>query len=193
MTARLWRSAALAAVGLSALACAGELEQREAEDQTTAMPTTELPAPAPPAVPLPAPTTTTAPSTTTTAPVGETVSRVIDGDTIEMANGTRVRLIGIDTPERGDCGYDQASGALSDLIAGQPVTLTSGAADEYDRYGRLLRYVGTYDGLDAGQELIDRGAAIARYDSRDGYGAHPRQDAYVTADAATPALCEAAG
>ncbi len=50
------------------------------------------------------PTTTLPPTTTTTLPplpAGDdtTVTRVIDGDTIEVADGTRVRFIGIDTPE----------------------------------------------------------------------------------------------
>ena len=35
------------------------------------------------------------------------------------------------------------------------------------------------------------GFARARYDSRDGYGRHPRQDDYVAADAATPSICAA--
>jgi hypothetical protein len=67
-----------------------------------------------------------------------------------------------------------------------------GESDEdRDGYGRLLRYVDT-DGLDAGLQLIREGLAIARYDSRDGYGFHPRERAYLAADRGTrPAGCPA--
>ncbi len=37
--------------------------------------------------------------------------------------------------------------------------------------------------VDAGFELIEDGWAIARYDSRDGYGRHPREEQYIAADA----------
>jgi hypothetical protein len=42
------------------------------------------------------------------------------------------------------------------------------------------------NGVDAGLRLIKQGYAVARYDSRDGYGAHTRETAYVRADAASP-------
>ena len=70
----------------------------------------------------------------------------------------------------------------------QPVATPAGARDDRDDYGRLLRYVDGPSG-DAGLVLIQEGLAIARYDSRDGYGGHPREAAYVAADAATPNLC----
>ena len=54
-----------------------------------------------------------------------------------------------------------------------------------DRYGRSLRYVDV-DGVDAGLRLITQGYAVARYDSRDGYGRHAREAAYVRADARSP-------
>jgi endonuclease YncB( thermonuclease family) len=56
--------------------------------------------------------------------------------------------------------------------------------EDKDRFGRPLRYVevGT---VDVGYELIRAGYAIARYDSRDGYGPHPRENAYIAADAST--------
>ncbi len=115
------------------------------------------------------------------------VTHVVDGDTIDVAGAGRVRVIGIDTPERGACGYDSATYAMSDLVLGREVALVAGAADDADRYGRLLRYVDV-GGSDAGLSLIEDGWAIARYDSRDGYGRHPREDAYVAADLAAPDL-----
>lgn len=145
------------------------------------------------AVPTSAPTTTTAPTTvapTTTAapsrPAGAVdVIDIIDGDTIKIRGGQSVRLIGIDTPERGQCGYTEAAFVLASVIRGRPVVLVPGARTDTDRYGRLLRYV-EVDGVDANLEMIRSGRAIARYDSRDGYGRHPREDLYVRTDAATP-------
>ncbi len=145
-------------------------------------------------------TTTTVPSTTiveTTIPATTVVqavppavalvmtAEVVDGDTINMSDGSTVRLIGIDTPERGQCGYEESSAALLQLIVGQSITLVPGARDDVDRYGRLLRYVET-NGVDVNLKMIESGHAIARYDGRDGYGVHPRQDAYVAADDLTP-------
>lgn len=108
------------------------------------------------------------------------VVHVVDGDTIELGNGETVRLVGIDTPEVGECGYEESAARLRELVGGQAVTL--GESDEdRDQYDRLLRYV-DIGAMDAGYRLIRDGLAIARYDSRDGYGRHPREDAYVAAD-----------
>lgn len=122
-------------------------------------------------------------------PAGETgtVTNVVDGDTVDVEGVGRIRVIGIDTPERGACGYESATQAMSVLVLGRPVTLTPGAVDDADRYGRLLRYVDV-GSRDAGLSLIADGWAIARYDSRDGYGAHTREDEYVAADEASADL-----
>ena len=114
-----------------------------------------------------------------------TVTRIIDGDTVEVGGYGTIRVIGIDTPERDECGYDKASQVMADLVLGKTVTLTPGAADDRDRYDRLLRYLDVGN-VDAGLELIRRGLAIARYDSRDGYEAHPREQQYISADASSP-------
>lgn len=122
-----------------------------------------------------------------------TVVHVVDGDTVDVrhTDGTteRVRVVGIDTPERGECGYREASEALAAAVLGREVVLTAGARDDRDRYDRILRYVDV-GGQDAGLTLVELGLAIARYDSRDGYGAHPREAAYVAADDAVANLCE---
>ena len=113
-----------------------------------------------------------------------TVTHVVDGDTIDVAGAGRIRIIGIDTPERGECGYAPATALMARLVLGRDVTLTAVATmDDTDRYGRLLRYVDLGD-VDAGLAELRAGYAVARYDSRDGYGAHPREQAYVRADAA---------
>lgn len=113
------------------------------------------------------------------------MASVIDGDTIELIGGAGVRLIGIDTPERGECGFGEASAMLRSLIAGRPVRLVPGARDDRDRYGRLLRYV-EVGGVDLNLWMINSGRAIARYDSRDGYGRHARENEYVAADRQSP-------
>ena len=137
-------------------------------------------------------TTTSAPPphTTTTAADRLTAARVIDGDTIVTSAGDTIRLAGIDTPERGQCGYSEATANLRSTLAGNTLTLTKAGLTDRDKYGRLIRYVDVGE-QDAGMGQIMGGFARARYDSRDGYGRHPRQDDYVAADAATPSICAA--
>jgi endonuclease YncB( thermonuclease family) len=114
-----------------------------------------------------------------------TVTAVVDGDTIKVSGGETIRLVGIDAPEAGQCGATEATLHLRHLVLNKTVALRTGAQDDRDRYGRLLRYVETAE-YDAGLNQIQVGYATARYDSRDGYGGHPREVAYVAADAATP-------
>ena len=109
------------------------------------------------------------------------VIRVIDGDTVVISNNQRVRLIGIDTPERGKCGFDEAKQALETLLASGSATFYSGTTADKDKYDRLLRYI-EVEGTDVGLSLISDGFAIARYDSRDGYGPHDRESEYIDAD-----------
>ena len=118
--------------------------------------------------------------------------RVVDGDTLDVNDGAAsetVRILGIDTPERGECGFAAAAEYLVGLLGPVDEVMLSAAGsgkDDQDGYGRILGYVDA-GGVDVGLALITQGLAIARYDSRDGYGAHPRQGAYVAADEATPA------
>ena len=109
------------------------------------------------------------------------VIRVIDGDTVVIAGDERVRLIGIDTPENGQCGFDEAKQALEKLLASGSATFYSGTTSDKDKYDRLLRYI-EVEGIDVGLNLISNGFAIARYDSRDGYGLHDRESEYIDAD-----------
>lgn len=124
--------------------------------------------------------------TPATTPRTWLVTHVVDGDTVDVANGETVRLVGIDTPEVGECGYERAKVALVRLVEGKRVRLVRSDEDR-DVYGRLLRYVDIGE-VDAGLRLIRSGLAIARYDSRDGYGRHPREATYVAADRANPDL-----
>lgn len=67
-------------------------------------------------------------------------TRVIDGDTIEIANGEKVRLLGIDTPEKGQYLFSEAKERLERLIGGREILLLADRT-ERDKYDRLLRYV----------------------------------------------------
>lgn len=76
---------------------------------------------------------------------GETaqVTRIIDGDTIDVridGVGYRVRYIGVNTPERDEACYNDASNANAALVEGKTVTLVKDVSDT-DQFGRLLRYV----------------------------------------------------
>lgn len=51
------------------------------------------------------------------------VIEVIDGDTFKVENGHKVRLLGIDAPEKGECYYEQAKQALKKLIGYQYIIL----------------------------------------------------------------------
>ena len=90
------------------------------------------------------------------------VSSVTDGDTVRLADGQRVRLLQIDTPElgTGECYSRAAKKALLRLVPeGSAVGLeTDSRLDRVDRYGRLLRYLwrgGAYVNI----ALVRQGAA----------------------------------
>ena len=104
-----------------------------------------------------------------------------DGDTVVTSVG-KVRLIGINAPDRKQCGYRAATRSAKKLaLAGSTVVLTApDGHDDTDQYGRLLRYVGV-GGADIGLKQIKAGS-VAKFDSTDGYGAHPKQSRYRKAD-----------
>lgn len=145
-------------------------------------------------LPSPDPAGAAVPDADPSAPsAGWTVTRVVDGDTIDVVRGgvrQKVRFIGIDAPEIGQCGYAEGTRNLQELVSGRAVTLVPGATTDRDRYGRLLRYV-EVGAVDAGLRQVQGGFAIARYDSRDGYGAHPREAAYIAADVSSASVCPA--
>ena len=68
------------------------------------------------------------------------VLRVIDGDTIEIEGGRRVRYIGIDCPEDGKEYSAEATARNRKLVEGRVVTLVKDVSEK-DVFGRLLRYV----------------------------------------------------
>jgi micrococcal nuclease len=85
------------------------------------------------------------------------VADVVDGDTLILASGERVRLILVDAPEVDDCFGPSATRLLRDLVAGATVELDG---DEVcrDRFDRRLAYVAV-DGRDVGRLLVERGHA----------------------------------
>jgi len=124
---------------------------------------------------------------------GETarVTRVIDGDTIEVEiNGEefRVRYVGVNTPERDEPCYQDAVDANRELVGGKTVILVRDTSNT-DRFDRLLRYIYVGD-IFVNESLVEDGYAEAvRYDpddqywtqftgleaqaDRDGLGCHP--------------------
>jgi endonuclease YncB( thermonuclease family) len=94
------------------------------------------------------------------------VSRVIDGDTIEVIyNGQAesVRFVGIDTAERGQCFADDATQRVSDLLAenGNQVYLESDTSqNQRDHYGRLLAFLWLPDGRSLQWLLLAEGYAM---------------------------------
>jgi len=84
-----------------------------------------------------------------------TVIRVIDGDTFEIYSGESVRLICIDTPEKGEGGYDLAKEFLEGLVLDKEVRLEKDVS-ETDKYGRLLRYVWV-DEVFVNKEIVKEG------------------------------------
>jgi len=90
------------------------------------------------------------------------VLRVVDGDTVDIeVNGERqrVRYIGINTPERNEPCYEQATQANIDLVLGKTVRLVRDKSDT-DRYGRLLRYL-FVDDIFVNKVLVEQGHAEA--------------------------------
>lgn len=94
------------------------------------------------------------------------VTKVIDGDTFEIEDGRKVRMIGIDTPETVDprrvdgCFGKQASEHTKELLEGKRVKLLRDVSNT-DHFGRLLRYVYVEDQF-INKLLVWDGYAVAR-------------------------------
>lgn len=99
-----------------------------------------------------------------------TVTKVVDGDTFWVDDGTekgrKVRLIGVDAPEsrrtgRKDVGYygKESKAFLIQLLSGKAVKLEYDV-DPTDRYGRTLAYAYLKDGTFVNAELVKQGYAM---------------------------------
>jgi len=97
-----------------------------------------------------------------------TIEFVVDGDTVFLNDGRKVRLLGIDTPEVGDdleCYGDEATALLRQLLPeGTPVWVLPDI-DPLDRFGRSLLFVYTDAATNVNLELVRQGAAeVVQYD-----------------------------
>jgi micrococcal nuclease len=114
------------------------------------------------------------------------VAQVIDGDTIELVGGQRVRLVQIDTPEKHDECYGQAASELTRRLIppGTHVRIEQDPSlDQVDEYQRRLAYVWKGD-EDVNVTLVRNGAAgVWFYDGRRGLYAGELLDAVEKARA----------
>jgi len=78
-------------------------------------------------------------STVRNFPTKEKVKRVVDGDTIELANGQIVRYVGVNAPNNGEPFEEEATEVNQKLTQGKTVTFEYDAYTS-DRFGRVLAY-----------------------------------------------------
>lgn len=95
-------------------------------------------------------------STHSPAQTTATVSRVIDGDTIDLSTGKCVRLIGVDTPEESEYYGNEASAFTKRMAEGKTVRLEFDV-EQRDQYGHLLAYVYLEDGTFLNAEIVRQG------------------------------------
>ena len=107
------------------------------------------------------------------SPCGPTeakVDRVIDGDTIVLTSGEKIRYLLVDAPEttlgHDDCYGSNAAQFNSDLVLGKTVQL-SYDVECTDMYGRLLAYV-SVDGQEVNKLMVERGYACVLHIPPDG-------------------------
>jgi endonuclease YncB( thermonuclease family) len=100
----------------------------------------------------------------TSGPLQGEVRFVYDGDTLQVhvhgGETERVRLLGIDTPEREECLYRRATDSARELTLGEQVMIVFDESQpERDRFGRLLAYVELENGQDVAETQLERGFA----------------------------------
>lgn len=96
------------------------------------------------------------------------IERVVDGDTLQPIEGENIRLLGINTPERGDLFYEEAKEFLEDLVLNKTVRLEF-LGEKTDKYGRTLAYV-FIDGKNVNLEIVENGFGnYYFYNGRDKY------------------------
>jgi len=101
-------------------------------------------------------------------------TNVVDGDTIDLDTGVRIRYLLVDTPETTngatDCFGQNAKQFNTDLVLNQEVTLVYDV-ERLDRFGRTLAYVSVGD-QEVNTLLVERGYACVLYIPPDGTDRH---------------------
>ncbi|MAG07223.1 hypothetical protein CMI46_00195 [Candidatus Pacearchaeota archaeon] len=88
------------------------------------------------------------------------VTKVIDGDTV-IIDGESVRLLGMDTDERGYPCFHEAKEKIEELILNKNVILEKDTEDK-DQYDRYLRYI-FLNGKNINLQMVEEGFAISRF------------------------------
>jgi micrococcal nuclease len=83
------------------------------------------------------------------------VARIVDGDTVELRGGDVLRLLAIDTPEKGEPFYHEAADLLRELSFNKTAKIEF-AGSRRDKYGRLLGYLYA-DSLFVNREILRHG------------------------------------
>lgn len=114
-------------------------------------------------------------------PSSGTVNYVVDGDTVELEDGTKLRLLLADTPEttqgKNDCYGQEAKDFTIEQLSGKKVSLTYDEAGCQDRFGRTLAYV-KVGNVDVNAELVKRGYACFLYLPPSGGSRHEEFETY---------------
>jgi micrococcal nuclease len=96
----------------------------------------------------------------TCGPAAATVVKIVDGDTVVLDSGEKVRYLGVDTPETSgtlECYGTEAKNHNTSFVLGKAVTLEYGS-ECLDKYGRLLAMV-SVDGTNVSLDLLENGYA----------------------------------
>ena len=89
-------------------------------------------------------------------------TKVVDGDTIYLDNGEKVRFVGVNTPERGVEGYITSKNFVQKLCLNKEVGLDIDDSKHNDKYGRTLAVV-IVDGKNLNEMLLKEGLAEIMY------------------------------
>ena len=89
-------------------------------------------------------------------------TKVVDGDTIYLDNGKKVRFVGVNTPERGVEGYITSKNFVQKLCLNKEVGLDIDDKKQNDKYGRTLAVV-IVDGKNVNEMLLKEGLAEIMY------------------------------
>ena len=89
-------------------------------------------------------------------------TKVVDGDTIYLDNGEKIRFVGVNTPERGVEGYITSKNFVQKLCLNKKVGIDVDDSKHSDRYGRTLGVV-IVDGKNVNEMLLKEGLAEIMY------------------------------